>query len=107
MARSDIQRPSADSPCGKVNVAQNLDPSIAVQADASGNLSPSSTDFNGGADSSRSIQKVQVDASGTRKNIVTAEMVVNGNANPATVGTDKLTAQLPPTPRYQMHWSCR
>jgi hypothetical protein len=39
---------------------------------------------------------VQVDASRTGKNLVAAKMVVNGNANPATVGSDKLTAQLHP-----------
>jgi hypothetical protein len=33
-----------------------------------------------GADGSRSIQKVQVDVSGTGKNFVAAKMVVNGNA---------------------------
>jgi hypothetical protein len=47
MVRSDVQRPSANTPCGTVNVAQNLDSSTAVQADASGNFSPSITDFNG------------------------------------------------------------
>ena len=93
MVRSDIQRPSADSPCGKVNVAQNLDSSTAVQPDANGNVSLSITDINGGAGSSRSIQEVKVDAFGTGKNLVAAKMVVNGNANPVTVGTDKLTAQ--------------
>ena len=38
---------------------------------------------------------MQVDASGTGKNLVAAKMVINGNANPTTVGTDQLTAQLP------------
>jgi hypothetical protein len=33
-----------------------------------------------GADGSRSIKTVQVDASGTGKNFVAAKMVVNGNA---------------------------
>lgn len=46
LARSDVQRPSANSPCGTVDVAQNLDSSTAVQADATGNFSPSITDFN-------------------------------------------------------------
>lgn len=32
-----------------------------------------------GADGSRSIQKVQVDASGTGKNFIAAKMIVNGN----------------------------
>ena len=48
-------------------------------------------DFNGGADSSRSIQKVQVDTSRTvtGKSLVAAKMVVNGNANPAPVSTER------------------
>ena len=33
-----------------------------------------------GADGSRSIKEVQVDASGTGKNFVPAKMIVNGNA---------------------------
>ena len=33
-----------------------------------------------GADGSRSIQKVQVDASGTGKNLIAAKMVVNGDS---------------------------
>ncbi|KAN0125542.1 hypothetical protein V8E52_000749, partial [Russula decolorans] len=96
LARSDVQRPSANSPCGNTNIPQNLDTSTAIQADANGNFSPTITDFNGGADGSRSIKTVQVDASGTGKNLVAGKMVVNGNANPTTVGTDDLTAQLPP-----------
>jgi hypothetical protein len=45
-ARSDVQRPSANTPCGTVDVAKNLDTSTAVQADAAGTFSASITDFN-------------------------------------------------------------
>ncbi len=45
--RNDVQRPSAKSPCGNINISQNLDASTTVQADANGNFSPSITDFNG------------------------------------------------------------
>jgi hypothetical protein len=47
LIRNDVQRPSAKSPCGNVNIAQNLDSSTAVQADENGNFSPTITDFNG------------------------------------------------------------
>jgi hypothetical protein len=47
LARSDVQRPSANSPCGNTNIPQNLDTSTAIQADANGNFSPTITDFNG------------------------------------------------------------
>jgi len=96
MTRNDVQRPSTNSPCGNVNIAQNIDSSTTVQADEKGNFSPTITDFNGGADGSRSIQTVQVDASGTGKKFVPAKMVANGNPNPATTGTENITAQLPP-----------
>ena len=46
MQRSDVQRPSTNSPCGSVNIAQTLDSSTAVAADENGNFSPSITDFN-------------------------------------------------------------
>ncbi len=45
--RNDVQRPSANSPCGNINIPQNLDASTPVQADANGNINPSITDFNG------------------------------------------------------------
>lgn len=47
LTRNDVQRPSANSPCGNVNIPQNLDTSTAIQADASGSFSPTITDFNG------------------------------------------------------------
>ena len=47
MTRNDVQRPSTGSPCGNVNIAQNLDSSTAVPADENGNFSPNITDFNG------------------------------------------------------------
>lgn len=46
LARSDVQRPSTAQPCGNINIAQNLDTSTAVNADASGNFLPSITNFN-------------------------------------------------------------
>ena len=45
-ARSDVQRPSTADPCGNVNIAQTLDTSTAVPANANGSFSPSATDFN-------------------------------------------------------------
>ena len=75
-----------------------------------------------GADGSRSIQKVQVDASGTGKNLVAAKMVVNGNAVRTVHGIpyprtypDPLEscecwygkAHCPAPSRYQMHWWCQ
>ncbi|KAI0267558.1 hypothetical protein BGY98DRAFT_1023564 [Russula aff. rugulosa BPL654] len=93
--RNDVQRPSTSSPCGNVNIAQTLDSSTPVPAGVNGDFSTNITDFNPGADGSRSIKEVQVDASGTGKNFVPAKMVVNGNPNPTTVATEQLSVQLP------------
>jgi hypothetical protein len=95
-ARSDVQNPSAAKPCGNVNIAQTLDTSTALPLSQNGSFSTSITDFNGGADGSRNIQSVKVDPSGTGNNFVAATMLVNGDPNPTTVGTDQLSVQLPP-----------
>ncbi|KAI0251236.1 hypothetical protein BJV78DRAFT_1213598 [Lactifluus subvellereus] len=93
--RNDVQRPSNGKPCGNVNIAQNIDTSTPVVADANGTFSASITNFNPGADGSRSIKTVQVDASGTGNNLVAAKMLVNGDAAPASDSTQQLTVQLP------------
>lgn len=46
-ARSDVQRPSKQSPCGKANIAQTLASSQAAQVDAKGNVAVTVTNFNG------------------------------------------------------------
>jgi hypothetical protein len=38
-ARSDVQRLSANTPCGNINVAQNIDTSTAVPLNADGTFS--------------------------------------------------------------------
>jgi len=94
-ARSDVQNPSAAKPCGNVNIAQTLDTSTALQLSSNGSISPSITDFNGGADGSRKIQSVKVDPSGTGNNFVAATMLVNGDPNPANTATQQLVVQFP------------
>lgn len=93
--RSDVQNPSSAKPCGNVNIAQSIDTSTPVTVAANGTFSPSIANFNPGADGSRSIKTVQVDASGTGKNFIAAKMIVNGDANPTNTGTQQLTVQLP------------
>ena len=46
LSRSDVQRPSTADPCGNVNIAQTLDSSTAVPADANGTFSPTIQNFN-------------------------------------------------------------
>jgi hypothetical protein len=93
--RNDVQRPSSAQPCGNINIAQNLDTSTAVKADANGNFLPSITNFNPGADGSRAIKTVEVDGTGTGNNFVAAKMIVNGDDAPTNDTTQQLTAQLP------------
>jgi len=95
LIRADVQRPSTSSPCGNVNIAQSLDSSSSVAAALNDTFSVNATGFDAGSDGSRSIKTVQIDASGTGQNFVPATMLVNGNADPASAGTDQLTVQLP------------
>jgi hypothetical protein len=44
-ARSDVQRPSQAKPCGNINIAQNLDTSTAVKANAKGIFAANITGF--------------------------------------------------------------
>jgi len=93
--RSDVQRPSNANPCGKINIAQTLDSSTAIPANVNGTFSPTVINFNGGADGSRSIKTVQVDASGNGTNFVPAKMIVNGDPAPKNDSTQQLVVQLP------------
>jgi len=91
----DVQRPSADHPCGNVNIAQTLDTSTPVAADANGTFLASIDSFDVGPDGSRFVQVMQVDASGAGENFVPAGMVVNGNPAPRNDATQQLFVQLP------------
>ena len=44
--RSDAQRPSQAKPCGNINIAQKLDTSIAVKANADGSFTTKIIGFN-------------------------------------------------------------
>jgi len=45
--RNDVQRPNNNTPCGKTDIAQNIDSSTAVTADSSGSFGVSVENFNG------------------------------------------------------------
>ncbi|KAF8823181.1 hypothetical protein HHX47_DHR10000347 [Lentinula edodes] len=93
--RADVQRPSTASPCGTVNVASTLDTSTPVQAAADGTFTATATDFNAGADGSRSVT-AKVDPTAQGKTFSTAVTVSqNGDAVPTTVGSDQIVAALP------------
>ncbi|KAH4006936.1 hypothetical protein HBH98_148510 [Parastagonospora nodorum] len=91
--RNDVQRPSANKPCGNTALTA-IDSSTAVKADASGSFTVNVENFNGGKDGSRSVT-MQVDAAGTGAKFANGQVTVNGDAAPATTGTQKVTASLP------------
>ncbi|KAH0580887.1 hypothetical protein J132_01063 [Termitomyces sp. J132] len=93
--RTDVQRPSTAQPCGTVNIAMSIDNATPVVAQADGSFVVTVTNFNPGADGSRSVSFV-VDPVGTGKNFVAGTITQNGVAAPKTVGSDQVTAVLPP-----------
>jgi len=46
LQRQDVQRPNKGNPCGKVDIAKNLDSSTPIQANADGTFSADVTNFN-------------------------------------------------------------
>jgi len=93
-ARSDVQRPSTNAPCGNVNIAQTLDSSTATAAGADGSVTIGVQNFNAGADGSTSVS-VQVDATGKGTSFVAGTVTKNGQTNPTKTGTDQVTFSLP------------
>lgn len=94
-ARSDVQRPSTAKPCGTIDVASTIDTSTPIQAAADGTFTATVTDFNAGADGSRSVSGT-VDATGAGTSFAgTVTVSKNGDAAPTTVGSDQITAALP------------
>ena len=118
-ARSDVTKPSTNTPCGKgVNVASAISGSTAVQA--SGNaFTVSVTNFNGwvvlfliqiinlfifvfifnssGKDGSTELVKSSIDPSGTGNSFTggSVTFTTNGDANPSTTGTVQVSGTLP------------
>ncbi|KAJ7693228.1 hypothetical protein B0H17DRAFT_1132692 [Mycena rosella] len=93
-ARSDVQRPSTSSPCGSVNIASSVDNSTAVPAAADGTVMLNITNYNPGADGSRSVS-VMVDPTGTGKKFVAATVTKNGDLAPTGTGTEQIKLSLP------------
>ncbi|KAI0714452.1 hypothetical protein C8T65DRAFT_738700 [Cerioporus squamosus] len=93
-ARNDVQRPSTAKPCGNINVAQTIDSSTAVTAATNGSFAATITNFNAGTDGSTQVT-AQVDATGTGKSFVNAEVLQNGVKSPTTTGSTQLVVQMP------------
>ncbi|RPD69421.1 hypothetical protein L226DRAFT_442988, partial [Lentinus tigrinus ALCF2SS1-7] len=93
--RSDVQRPSDAKPCGNINIAQNIDSSKAIQLKPDNTFSTTIQNFNAGFDGSLQVDKVVVDASGTGKKFVAAQMVKNGEKNPPKIASAAISVKLP------------
>lgn len=94
-ARGNVQRPSTASPCGNINIAQNIDTSTPVAAAANGQFTVTVTNFNAGADGSRQVSAT-VDATGTGKSFAGAVTISkNGDPAPTSTGSDQVVASLP------------
>ncbi|KAI0053144.1 hypothetical protein FA95DRAFT_1481999 [Auriscalpium vulgare] len=93
--RSDVQRPSVSTPCGKVNVAGSIGASTSVAATADGKFTFDIKNFNAGRDGSRQLKSISVDPTGTGKKFVAAKVVSSGDLAPTSVGTQKVVGQLP------------
>lgn len=93
-ARSDVQKPSTATPCGKASLAA-IDTSTAVAA-TNGLFAATITNFNAGTDGSTEITSATVDTTGTGKSFTgVATVVKNGIQSPTTTGAVALSIQLP------------
>ncbi|KZT28000.1 hypothetical protein NEOLEDRAFT_1176170 [Neolentinus lepideus HHB14362 ss-1] len=91
--RNDVQRPSANSECGNVNVASTINTSTAITM--TGNtFTATVTNFNAGTDGSRQVT-AKVDATGAGKTFVAATVTENGDKSPTNVGSQQVTVQMP------------
>jgi len=94
-ARADVQRPSAASPCGTVDVATALKTSTAVAAN-NGAFTVNVQNFNAGKDGSTEITSSSVDTTATGKSFAgQVTITTNGVEAPTTVGTVQVSGTLP------------
>jgi hypothetical protein len=92
--RNNVQRPSKQSPCGNVNIAQTIGTTTPIVAAADGIFTATVTNFNAGQDGSRQVT-AEVDATGVGKSFVAAKVTKNGDLAPTNVGSQQVTVQLP------------
>ncbi|KAL0953111.1 hypothetical protein HGRIS_004380 [Hohenbuehelia grisea] len=86
MTRNQVQRPSSRKPCGNIDVA-TMDASTPLQAGADGTYVANTQNFNRRLDGSLQF-KMQVDPTGTGKNMVAGTIIQNGERAPKSAGTN-------------------
>lgn len=93
--RNDAQR-TALRPCGRMNVAQNLDSSETITPAADGSITMTINNFNPGLDGSRSIRKAKLDTTGTGNFDTDVTVTKNGTPRaPTKTGNEQITVQMP------------
>ncbi|KAG7095952.1 hypothetical protein E1B28_006636 [Marasmius oreades] len=93
--RADSQR-TGRKPCGKVDIAQNLDSSQTITPNADGSITMTINNFNPLLDGSRKIQKASIDADGTGNFATPVTITKNGELAPKTrTGSEQITVQMP------------
>ncbi|KAI0676327.1 hypothetical protein C8Q78DRAFT_12192 [Trametes maxima] len=92
--RKNVQRPSAARPCGKIDIAENIDTSTPISVGANGSFTATITNFNLGVDGSREVT-AQVDPTGTGENFQPATVVQNGDRRSKSFTSQQLVVQLP------------
>jgi hypothetical protein len=93
--RADAQRPKKSSPCGKMDIASNIDTTEPIIAAADGSFSTQIQNFNRLIDGSRSISGT-VDPTGTGNSFAgKVTMTQNGSKAPFELGTEPIAATLP------------
>ncbi|KAI0642808.1 Alpha/Beta hydrolase protein [Trametes meyenii] len=92
--RKNVQRPSAAKPCGKIDIAGNIDTSTPISVGANGSFTATITNFNLGVDGSREVT-AQVDPTGTGSNFQPATVVQNGDRRSKSFSSQQLVVQLP------------
>jgi len=96
LAKSDISKLVASSPCGNVDIASSLDTSTAVPAAADGTFDVTGVTFDTGSDGSESVS-ANVDPTATGASFTTpVTITTNGDPAPATTSVaSPIVAALP------------
>lgn len=93
--RADTQRPNNRRPCGRMDIASNIDSTEPIPVAADGTFSAEIENFNRFIDGSRSVRGV-VDPTGTGEGFgPRVNMLQNGALNPFQLGTEQITGSIP------------
>ncbi|KAI1788430.1 hypothetical protein LXA43DRAFT_1091790 [Ganoderma leucocontextum] len=101
--RKGVQHPSINEPYGNANLAATSS-STAVPASANSTFAATIVGINVGVDGSSQVM-AQINADGTNKKFVAAEVLQNGGKNPTSKGSLQLVAQFSADRRQKFGFS--